>query len=94
MKRVELRKSNVLRVTDLSDSDIIGVRWDSDVFGLLKRLNDKRYAFINIGHNNGYNDIIIEESIQSLVERCKHDIRELVVFDNTREFLNWGLKGF
>jgi hypothetical protein len=94
MKKVNLEKTEVLKVSDLDDTQIIGVQSLQHKYQVVKldrrstELNKLCYQLVYIGSHNKYRNAY-GSSIKSLLKGLDESTTQVFVFDNIKEFYGW-----
>lgn len=95
MKKVNLEKTEVLKVSDLNDTHIIGVQSLRHKYKVVKlnkmatKANKICYQLLDIGSNNE-TTYCTGDSIKSIIKNLNTHLNiEVFVFDNTQEFYGW-----
>ena len=94
MKKVNLEKTEVLKVSDLDDTQIIGVQSLQHKYQVVKLdrrstdLNKLCYQLVYIGSHNKYRNAY-GSSIESLLKGLDESTTQVFVFDNIKEFYGW-----
>jgi hypothetical protein len=94
MKKVNLEKTEVLKITDLDNSHIIGVQCLKNKYQIVRlhrgatELNKLCYQLVYIGSSNEHSNCY-GSSIESLLEGLDTLTTQVCVFDNIQEFYGW-----
>ena len=94
MKKVNLEKTEVLKLSDLDNSHIIGVQSLQHKYQIVRlhrgatELNKLYYQLVYIGSSNEYSNYY-GSSIESLLKGLDPLTTQVFVFDNIKEFYGW-----
>lgn len=90
MKKVVLKEQEKrIYLSDITDDNIIGVKWKHDESKALIYCQDKLYMFLSNYNITKNRCPVRKTSIQELIKKCEHDIKNVYVFETEKELFKW-----